>query len=352
MEGKKIDLNNKTIVVMYMLYFGDMVSITPFLEVLRREAKGSKIVLVIDSRFKESVQYNPNVDELIEVDRHGKDRSLSACWKIGKKIRQMHPDILITLHGTSRTSLMALAMKPGFWTGEPGTRMDSLFMDYPVTIETYNSHAVDKYLRVLSLLGVENLTHHGMRTYTCEEWDRRADEFFAGEGIKEGAKLVGLSVGSSTPEKNWPAENFGKVAEHFAGRGMIPVFFGVKSELPLIKKAVQEVKHPYVIAAGKLSMGEFMAAASHCSLFFTNDSGPMYVADSRVVPTIAMFGPSNAKFHHPLGKYSRAISSWDMPMGPEHVNKNIKSGNYVPLDKIAVEEVIVAGEEALRNAGC
>ena len=61
---------------MYMLYFGDMVSITPFLEVLRREAKGSKIVLVIDSRFKESVQYNPNVDELIEVDRHGKDLSL------------------------------------------------------------------------------------------------------------------------------------------------------------------------------------------------------------------------------------------------------------------------------------
>ena len=39
-------------------------------------------------------------------------------------------------------------------------------------------------------------------------------------------------------------------------------------------------------------------------------------------------------------------------MGPEHVNKNIKSGNYVPLDKITVEEVIAAGEEALRNAGC
>ena len=111
--------------------------------------------------------------------------------------------------------------------------MISVSYTHLVTIETYNSHAVDKYLRVLSLLGVENLTHHGMRTYTCEEWDRRADEFFAGEGIKEGAKLVGLSVGSSTPEKNWPAENFGKVAEHFARRSMIPVFFGVKSELPL-----------------------------------------------------------------------------------------------------------------------
>ncbi len=44
MEEKhyQVDLTNKTIVLIYMLYFGDMVSISPFLEVLRREAKGSK----------------------------------------------------------------------------------------------------------------------------------------------------------------------------------------------------------------------------------------------------------------------------------------------------------------------
>ena len=42
----KIDLKNKKIVVIYMLYFGDMVSLTPFLEVLRREAEGSEISLV------------------------------------------------------------------------------------------------------------------------------------------------------------------------------------------------------------------------------------------------------------------------------------------------------------------
>ena len=37
-SARRVDLKNKTIVIMYMLYFGDMVSITPFLEVLRREA--------------------------------------------------------------------------------------------------------------------------------------------------------------------------------------------------------------------------------------------------------------------------------------------------------------------------
>ena len=34
-SARRVDLKNKTIVIMYMLYFGDMVSITPFLEVLK-----------------------------------------------------------------------------------------------------------------------------------------------------------------------------------------------------------------------------------------------------------------------------------------------------------------------------
>ena len=64
-----------------------------------------------------------------------------------------------------------------------------------------------------------------------------------------------------------------------------------------------------------------------------------------------MFGPSNAKFHGPLGKFSKAISSWEMPVGPEHVNKIIKSGKYVPISHITVEEVIEAGEKALKDSG-
>ena len=48
-----------------------------------------------------------------------------------------------------------------------------------------------------------------------------------------------------------------------------------------------------VIAAGQLSMGEFIAAAGHCSIFFTNDSGPMHVAAAFKIKTVAIFGPTN-----------------------------------------------------------
>lgn len=79
----KIDLKNKKIVVIYMLYFGDMVSLTPFLEVLRREAEGSEISLVVDSRFVDSVRYNPNVDHIIPADRA--HMGMKATWNLGKK---------------------------------------------------------------------------------------------------------------------------------------------------------------------------------------------------------------------------------------------------------------------------
>lgn len=141
----KIDLKNKKIVVIYMLYFGDMVSLTPFLEVLRREAEGSEISLVVDSRFVDSVRYNPNVDHIIPADRA--HMGMKATWNLGKKIGRQRPDILLVLHGTSRTSLTALAMKPKFWTGEAGTRFDRFFMDRILLVERKDCHAAEKYLR-------------------------------------------------------------------------------------------------------------------------------------------------------------------------------------------------------------
>lgn len=344
---QKLDLKQKTIVVFYMLYFGDMVSITPFLEVLRREAKGSRIILVIDQRFAESVQYNPNIDELVPVDRRA--GGLSASWKLGRQLRDRHPDILFVLHGTTRTFLMGLAMHPKWWTGEAGTRLDHFFMDQELLVERKDCHAAEKYLRVLQDIGVEDLSHHGMQTFTGPAWETAAEAFFHKQGIRRGEKLAGFSVGSSTKEKNWPAENYGEVADYFAEKGYIPVFFGVTNELPLIEAAVGHMKwkEKAVIAAGKLSMGEFMAAASWCDVGFTNDSGPMYVFDSRGVPTIAMFGPSNARLHHPIGQRSCALSSSDLPLTQDHVRHTIRDKTYIPIERIPVEEVIRAGKWAL-----
>lgn len=327
---------------MYMLYFGDMVSITPFLEVLRRNAEGSKIILVIDSRFRETVAYNPNIDEIIPVDR--KHTNAFRSWHLGKEIGNYHPDILLVLHGTLRTTIMGAAMHPKVWTGEAGTRGDFLFITKKIMVEYKDCHATEKYLKVLKSLGISDTHNDGMRIYTSPEWEKGADDFFASAHIEKGEKLAGFSVGSSTQEKNWPASRFGEVADYFAEKRYRPVFFGVNSELPLIEEAIASMKHGSraVNAGGKLSIGEFMAAAGRCDIGFTNDSGPMYVFDSRNTPTIALFGPSNVKLHHPLGKKSCGLASTDMPMTQDHVSHTIRDHSYRPIETISVKDVIDA----------
>lgn len=351
--NEKLDFTNKKIIIVYMLYFGDMVSLSPFLHVLRREAKGAEISLVIDSRFQEAVAYNPNIDHIIPVDR--KSAGMVGTWKIGKMVGREKPDILMVLHGTTRTTCMALAMHPDFWTGEAGTKLDRFFMGRPLLVERKDCHAAEKYIRVLQDLGVENTSYDGMELFTCKAWENGAEQFFHAHHITKNdiqsgkKKLLGFSVGSSTKEKNWPAEKFGKVADHFADAGYIPVFFGVPSEIPLIDQALSVMKSrdAAIVAAGFFSMGEFMAAASWCKAAFTNDSGPMYVFDSRGVPTIALFGPSNAKLHHPLGKRSCALASTDMPMTQDHVRHTIRDKSYTPIEEIPLDSVIRAGKWAL-----
>ncbi len=340
-----MDLNHKTVVLVYMLYFGDTVVLTPFLEVLRREAPDSKIILVMDGNYLDAMKYNPNIDEIVPVQRKG--LGLFGTWRLARQLRQKNPDLLFVLHGTARTTLLGLGMQAKCWVGRPGTRLDGLFMDHPIHITDNHLNAVDTYIKALWRLGVEHTEREGMKLYTCPAWEEGARKFFAAHGVKPGDKLAGYSVGSTAIEKDWPAERFGQVAAHFAKKGYRPVFFGIKREMELVQKAVAGLDCDPIIAADQLSIGEFIAAASWCSVGFTNDSGPMYVFDARGIPTVSMFGPSNAKQHYPLGPRSTAISSWDVPVEQNHVNHTIRDGNYVPIDHIPVEEVIKAGEWAL-----
>ena len=51
------DFNHKKILVTYLMYFGDLVTVTPFLEILRRYAPESDITLLVDKKLQDVVLY-------------------------------------------------------------------------------------------------------------------------------------------------------------------------------------------------------------------------------------------------------------------------------------------------------
>ncbi|MBK7629704.1 MAG: glycosyltransferase family 9 protein [Ignavibacteriales bacterium] len=55
------------------------------------------------------------------------------------------------------------------------------------------------------------------------------------------------------------------------------------------------------------SISHFINLLDRCKLFISNDSGPLQIAALYGVPTLSIYGPTNPKFHMPIGSLHRFV---------------------------------------------
>ncbi|MFK5938193.1 MAG: lipopolysaccharide heptosyltransferase II, partial [Sulfurimonas sp.] len=106
---------------------------------------------------------------------------------------------------------------------------------------------------------------------------------------------AGATYGSA---KRWYPDKFAQVATAFHEKYDI-IIFGGPNEVEMAAEIEMHLKNKnvqnYTNLAGKTDIKELCANIAGCSLFITNDSGPMHVAAAYQVPTIAIFGPTKYK---------------------------------------------------------
>jgi SAM-dependent methyltransferase len=143
-----------------------------------------------------------------------------------------------------------------------------------------------------------------------------AEEFFARHGIDDHGVLAAIHPGGMGAHKRWPAERFGRVAcwlsENLGAR--VVVVGGPENER-IMERVRSAGRGEAVVSAPFLSLGAVAALLERCSLFLTNDSGPMHLAAALGVPTVAIFGQTNHDRYAPLLPESRKECSY---ADPEH----------------------------------
>lgn len=341
-----INLRHKKIIVTFLMHLGDLVLITPFLQVLRRHAQGSDITLVVDEKVADVVRYNPHIDHLITVDKKGKDNSIGALWRIGRELHKNHYDILINLHPNERTSFLATVIHAKEFMGMSHF-LARPFMDRYTRLDRLHLHAADMYINVLEQLGIDDYRTDGLELFTCPAWDDKAAAFYTQAGVGPRDTVIGFNIGSAVPQKRWPPKRFAAVADYFAEKGCRCVFFGGSMDAAMVEEAVSFMKYKPLIGTGKFSIGELASAIRRCALFITNDSGPMHIAVSQHVPLVALYGPSNPKFYGPYTDKAIVLESTDQYEIGKSMKKIIKEGKYKGISVIPMSQVIEAGEELL-----
>ncbi len=334
-----------TILVTFLMHLGDLVLTTPFLHVLRKAAPQAKITYLVDEKLKEVVQYNRNIDEVITLDKKGRDNSFGALWRYAQGLKARRFDALISLHPNERCSFLCAASGAEYKVGAVH-RLLQPFFDEPLRLDR-TKHAADMYVEVLAKLGVSDCSHNGLEMWTDPEHDEAARRFYAEYDLGD-APLVGFNIGSAVLTKRWPSERFAKVADTLAERGYRTVFFGGTMDRELVEATTSQMKSSPIIATGVFSLGELAAAMRRCSLIITNDSGPMHVAISQRVPIVALYGPSSPKLYGPYTERATVVTAQppcpDCGLQMKHTCPHLRC-----MKELTVEQVLSAADKWLQK---
>ena len=174
--AQAVELNGKKILVTFLMHLGDLTLTTPFIHALRKAAPDAHITFLADEKLKDVVLHNPYLDEVITIDKKGKDNSLLALMACARRLSKMDFDVLINLHPNERCSFIDAFTKVKLRCGTTHTMFKPLWDVF--TPLNRKIHAADMYLDVLTQLGVKKLEHNGLEIFPSEEYQQHADEFW------------------------------------------------------------------------------------------------------------------------------------------------------------------------------
>ena len=114
---------------------------------------------------------------------------------------------------------------------------------------------------------------------------------------KATSRLLGINPGASYGSaKRWSPEKFAQIAIELSDNFDIIIFGGIDeliSSNRIENLLMKNNTHNFLNLAGKTSITELTKYISSLDIFLTGDSGPMHIAASLQIPTVALFGPTN-----------------------------------------------------------
>lgn len=75
----------------------------------------------------------------------------------------------------------------------------------------------------------------------------------------------------------------------------------------IAEDVIHDIKKNGIEISFTATIKDLMNKIQHCSIFISNDSGPLYIASLLGKPTFSIYGPTNPEYSLPFGKYHRYI---------------------------------------------
>jgi heptosyltransferase III len=256
---------------------GDCVLTTPAISILKRSRPDVKIAVVVEERFAAVFEDHPAVDAILAP--------------VARDVAGWRPELVVNLHGGTRSMGLTLRSGARFRAGFAHHTHSYLYnVKIPSAQQvlgvTRRVHTAEHLASAMFFLGAER----------CEI--PRASLFVPAKAAD--APYAVLHPMASDASKTWPAAGFLAVARHLAERRELqPVFIAAPNEDASAFRA-------YRVVAGA-PLAEVKALIAGASAFAGNDSGPAHMAAAFGVPSVVIFGNSDAEIWGPWKAQAEAL---------------------------------------------
>ena len=314
------------ILVILPNWLGDAIMATPAIELLSQHYPNARFTFVGSFVSIEALKHHPLCEKAIVDETKKAPSRLLATYKLAKELGEF--SLAITFRNQLHSSLLLCFTKTVICLAKSSWH-SRLLLSHTPHIKA-NRHLVEQYSK-LAMINSDSFDSESpaLKLYIeAKNFDKPT------LGINAGA-----TYGSA---KRWYPERFAEVGAVFSSEYDIIIFGG-----PAEVKMAQEIEDNlitlgisnYTNLAGKTNIKELCSTIGGCSLFVTNDSGPMHVAAAYNVPTVAIFGPTKHKETSQWKNKKSLIVRHEMecspcmkrecPLGHHDCMKSITSGEVI-----------------------
>jgi len=337
----------RKLLVIRLRSIGDTVLTTPSLVALRRFLPHTSIDVLLEDWVAPVLDGSQLVDRVISIPRH----SNAARARIARDLHRTGYDVVYNLHGGTTATFLARASGARQRVGYAHyqyARLHNHVAPSPQEIWSRPTlHSAEQQLALIGWTGVPVSDRPATQLAVTEKAARSIAARLAAHQIdSEPVALIHPAAAFET--KQWPTENFARVIDEVAARGLTPVVIVAPKEKQVLDSVVQQ-SSARVIGLTDLSLPEVTALAARAQLFVGNDSGIAHMAAAVSTPCVVIFGSSNVAHWRPWTTNQNEVVREEMNCQPCHGYFCAEFETPQCILRIPVERVVAAIDRLMRE---
>lgn len=321
---------------------GNAVHTLPVVNSIRAHRPDARITWIMQPGSAALVQGHPAVDEVVVFDRR---RGMAGFAALRRALAGRRFDVALNLQAYLKagvaTALTGAPVRVGYDRAR-ARDLTWMFSTHRLPPRP-RAHVQDEFLEFLRFLDVPVRLEWGLEA-TGEEEARYAPLLPDASG-----PTVAMVVGTTKPEKEWPAERYAaladRVAAEFGGRTVL-----VGGRSPREEAAAAAIRaaasHP-PLDLREWDLRRLAYLLQRADVLVSPDTGPLHMGVALDTPTVALMGHTNPRRYGPYRKYHELlVNAFGEPGEDYPIFAPNRPGR---MARITVEQVMEKVDLAIRR---